>query len=143
MRRSSPQSGTGATCPPCRCSSPARRGFERFYGFLGAETNQWYPDLVYDNHPVDQPKSPAEGYHLTDDLTDKALEFIKDATGGLLSPGMLAEAVTPQVRRPGPGVGHGNAWGLGFGLNDDGYGMGGLGGNYGVPAPPAVTRSGS
>jgi arylsulfatase len=34
---------------------PAGRGFERFYGFLGAETNQWYPDLVYDNHPVDQP----------------------------------------------------------------------------------------
>ncbi len=58
---------------------PSGRGFERWYGFLGAETNQWYPDLVYDNHPVDQPKSPAEGYHLTDDLTDKALEFIKDA----------------------------------------------------------------
>ncbi len=37
------------------------------------------PDLVYDNHPVDQPKSPEEGYHLTEDLTDKALEFIKDA----------------------------------------------------------------
>src|SRR3984957_11682391 len=55
------------------------RGFERSYGFLGAETNQWYPDLVYDNHPVDQPKSPAEGYHLTEDLTDKALGFIKDA----------------------------------------------------------------
>ena len=58
---------------------PTGRGFERFYGFLGAETNQWYPDLVYDNHPVDQPKSPEEGYHLTEDLTDKALEFIKDA----------------------------------------------------------------
>jgi len=58
---------------------PTGRGFERFYGFLGAETNQWYPDLVYDNHPVDQPKSPAQGYHLTEDLTDKALEFIKDA----------------------------------------------------------------
>ncbi len=58
---------------------PSGRGFERFYGFLGAETNQWYPDLVYDNHPVDQPKSPQEGYHLTEDLTDKALEFIKDA----------------------------------------------------------------
>jgi arylsulfatase A-like enzyme len=58
---------------------PTGRGFERYYGFLGAETNQWYPDLVYDNHPVDQPKSPEEGYHLTDDLTDKALEFIKDA----------------------------------------------------------------
>jgi arylsulfatase A-like enzyme len=58
---------------------PTGRGFERYYGFLGAETNQWYPDLVYDNHPVDQPKSPEEGYHLTEDLTDKALEFIKDA----------------------------------------------------------------
>jgi arylsulfatase A-like enzyme len=58
---------------------PTGRGFERFYGFLGAETNQWYPDLVYDNHPVDQPKSPEEGYHLTEDLTDKSLEFIRDA----------------------------------------------------------------
>jgi arylsulfatase len=58
---------------------PTGRGFERFYGFLGAETNQWYPELVYDNHPVDQPRAPEEGYHLTDDLTDKALEFIRDA----------------------------------------------------------------
>ncbi len=58
---------------------PTGRGFERFYGFLGAETNQWYPDLVYDNHPVDQPKTPEQGYHLTEDLTDKALEFIRDA----------------------------------------------------------------
>jgi arylsulfatase A-like enzyme len=58
---------------------PVGRGFERFYGFLGAETNQWYPDLVYDNHPVEQPRSPEEGYHLTEDLTDKALEFIRDA----------------------------------------------------------------
>ncbi len=58
---------------------PSGRGFERWYGFLGAETNQWYPDLVYDNHPVDQPRSPEEGYHLTDDLTDKAIEFIRDA----------------------------------------------------------------
>ena len=58
---------------------PVGRGFERYYGFLGAETNQWYPDLVYDNHPVDQPKTPEEGYHFTEDITDKALEFIKDA----------------------------------------------------------------
>ena len=58
---------------------PTGRGFERWYGFLGAETNQWYPDLVYDNHPVDQPSTPDEGYHLTDDITDKALEFIRDA----------------------------------------------------------------
>jgi arylsulfatase A-like enzyme len=58
---------------------PTGRGFERFYGFLGAETNQWYPDLVYDNHPVDQPRSPQDGYHLTEDITDKALEFVRDA----------------------------------------------------------------
>jgi arylsulfatase A-like enzyme len=58
---------------------PSGRGFERWYGFLGAETSQWYPDLVYDNHLVDPPKSPEEGYHLTVDLTDKAIEFIMDA----------------------------------------------------------------
>ena len=58
---------------------PTGRGFERWYGFLGAETNQWYPDLVYDNHMVDQPRTPEEGYHLTDDITDKALEFIRDS----------------------------------------------------------------
>ena len=58
---------------------PLGRGFERFYGFLGAETNQWYPDLVHDNHPVDQPSQPEDGYHLSVDITDKALEFIKDA----------------------------------------------------------------
>ena len=57
---------------------PSGRGFERSYGFLGAETNQWYPDLVHDNHPVEQSRTPEQGYHLTDDITDKALEFIKD-----------------------------------------------------------------
>jgi arylsulfatase len=58
---------------------PLGRGFERFYGFLGAETNQWYPDIVHDNHPVDQPASPEEGYHFSVDITDKALSFIRDA----------------------------------------------------------------
>ena len=58
---------------------PTGRGFQRFYGFLGAETNQWYPDLVYDNHPVEQPKSPEQGYHFTEDITDKTIEFIRDA----------------------------------------------------------------
>jgi arylsulfatase A-like enzyme len=58
---------------------PVGRGFERYYGFLGGETNQWYPDLVYDNHYVDQPKGPEDGYHLTTDLTDKAIGFIRDA----------------------------------------------------------------
>src|SRR4051812_2952023 len=58
---------------------PLGRGFERFYGFLGAETNQWYPDIVYDNHPVEQPSSPEDGYHFSVDITDKAISFIRDA----------------------------------------------------------------
>src|SRR5215471_4053432 len=58
---------------------PVGRGFERFYGFLGAETNQWYPDLTYDNHHVEQPATPEEGYHFSVDITDKALSFIRDA----------------------------------------------------------------
>ncbi len=58
---------------------PLGRGFERFYGFLGAETNQWYPDLVHDNHPVEQPSTPEDGYHFSVDITDRALAFIRDA----------------------------------------------------------------
>ncbi len=58
---------------------PLGRGFERFYGFLGGDTSQWNPDLVYDNHQVDPPGTPEEGYHLTADLADKAIEFIADA----------------------------------------------------------------
>ncbi len=60
---------------------PLGRGFERFYGFLGGETHQWYPELTYDNHEVQQPKQPEEGYHLSIDLADKAIEFIQDFTG--------------------------------------------------------------
>ncbi|WP_280236023.1 arylsulfatase [Nocardia cyriacigeorgica] len=57
---------------------PLGRGFERFYGFLGAETSQWYPDLVHDNHPVEQPRSPEDGYHFSEDITDKAIAYIDD-----------------------------------------------------------------
>ena len=44
---------------------PLGRGFERYYGFLGGETNQWYPELTYDNHEVEQPALPEDGYHLS------------------------------------------------------------------------------
>ncbi|NDV06304.1 arylsulfatase [Rhodococcus sp. IEGM 248] len=57
---------------------PVGRGFDRFYGFLGAETNQWYPDLVHDNHPVQQPATPEEGYHFSVDITDRAIEYLDD-----------------------------------------------------------------
>ncbi|WP_067667958.1 arylsulfatase [Nocardia miyunensis] len=58
---------------------PLARGFDRFYGFLGGEADQWYPNLVYDNHPISQPYAPEDGYHLSKDLADKAIEFIRDA----------------------------------------------------------------
>ena len=58
---------------------PLGRGFERFYGFLGGDTSQWNPDLVYDNHQVEPPSTPEEGYHLTSDLSDRAIQFIADA----------------------------------------------------------------
>jgi arylsulfatase A-like enzyme len=58
---------------------PLGLGYDRFYGFVGAETNQWYPDLAEDNHYIDQPYGPEDGYHLSKDLADKALEFIRDA----------------------------------------------------------------
>ena len=53
------------------------------------------------------------------------------ATGSLLSRGMLAEAVTAQCAGPDRVMGGHTAWGLGFGIGEDGYGMGGLGGSYG------------
>src|SRR5439155_25130341 len=57
---------------------PLGRGFERYYGFLAGDTNQWHPDLVYDNHPIEQPRQPEDGYHLTEDLADRAIEFLTD-----------------------------------------------------------------
>jgi len=58
---------------------PLGLGYDRFYGSIGGETNQWYPDLAEDNHYIDQPYPPDEGYHLSKDLSDKALEFIWDS----------------------------------------------------------------
>jgi arylsulfatase A-like enzyme len=58
---------------------PLGRGFERYYGFLGGDTSQWHPDLVYDNHQVEPPRTPEEGYHLSEDLIDKSIQFITDA----------------------------------------------------------------
>ena len=57
---------------------PLGRGFERFYGFMGGETDQYHPDLVHDNHAVDPPRTPEDGYHLTEDLADRAIQFVKD-----------------------------------------------------------------
>ncbi len=58
---------------------PLGRGFERFYGFLGGDTHQYYPELVRDNTQVEPEKTPEEGYHLTVDLVEKAKGMIADA----------------------------------------------------------------
>ncbi len=57
---------------------PLGLGFERFYGFLSAETSQWDPPLCRDNTLIEPPRSPAEGYHLTEDLADQAIAMILD-----------------------------------------------------------------
>ncbi len=48
-------------------------GFEYFYGFIGGENNQWDPALYEGTTPIEPPETPAEGYHLTEDLADKAI----------------------------------------------------------------------
>jgi arylsulfatase A-like enzyme len=69
-----PQDELHAGAPRTRW--PLGRGFERFYGFLGAETNQWEPDLVADNSMIPTPRR--DGYHLTEDLTDRAIGMVGD-----------------------------------------------------------------
>ncbi|HSS10704.1 MAG TPA: sulfatase-like hydrolase/transferase, partial [Acidimicrobiales bacterium] len=57
---------------------PLGLGFERYYGFLAGDTNQWTPDLVSDNGFVDPPARPQDGYHLTEDLAERAIRFVLD-----------------------------------------------------------------
>lgn len=66
-----------------RASGPFERwplglGFERYYGFLGGDTNQWTPELVSDNQFVEPPRRPEDGYHLTEDLADRAIRMVQD-----------------------------------------------------------------
>ena len=75
-------------CPMTDCSAagpfdqwPLQRGFDRFYGFLDGETDQFHPELVYDNHWIEPPGRPEDGYHLSEDLVDKAVEFVHDSVG--------------------------------------------------------------
>jgi arylsulfatase A-like enzyme len=57
---------------------PLGLGFERYYGFLNGDTNQWTPELVRDNGFIDAPRRPEEGYHLSEDLADQAIRMIQD-----------------------------------------------------------------
>src|SRR5262245_56378238 len=72
-----PSEATSAAGPYDRW--PLGRGFERYYGFLGGDTHQYYPELVQDNSQTEPEKTPEEGYHLTPDLVEKAKAMIADA----------------------------------------------------------------
>ena len=56
---------------------PTGSGFEYFYGFIGGETNQYYPAIYEGTTPVEPPKTPEEGYHFTEDMTDKAIGWVR------------------------------------------------------------------
>ena len=58
---------------------PLGRGFERYYGFLGGDTHQYYPELVRDNSQTEPETTPEQGYHLTPDLVERATAMIADA----------------------------------------------------------------
>ena len=60
---------------------PLARGFDRFYGFLEGETDQFHPQLISDNHPIEPPGRPQDGYHLSEDLVDQALKMVSDSRG--------------------------------------------------------------
>ena len=73
-------SGKWHLCPMEQCSAagpfdqwPLPRGFDRFYGFLQGETDQFHPELVFDNHVVDPPGTAEDGYHVSEDLVDQTI----------------------------------------------------------------------
>jgi len=57
---------------------PLQQGFDRFYGFLQGETDQFYPELTSDNTHVDPPGRPEDGYHVSQDIVDRATGWISD-----------------------------------------------------------------
>ena len=92
---------------------PLGVGFERHYGFLQGDANHWAPNLVCDNHYIEAPRRPEEGYHLSEDLADQAIRMVQDqqqaapgkpfflyfALGAMHSP----HHVAPEVGRALPG----------------------------------------
>ncbi len=57
---------------------PLQKGFDRFYGFMMGETDHFHPDLFADNHPVEPPRRPEEGYHLSEDLVEQAISMVRN-----------------------------------------------------------------
>ena len=73
--------------PMAECSAagpftnwPLQKGFDRYYGFLQGETDQFFPELTHDNHFVDAPGGPEDGYHVSEDIVDRSAGMIRDLT---------------------------------------------------------------
>ena len=77
---------------------PLGRGFERYYGFLHGDTDQYFPELIRDNGHVEPPYRPEDGYHLNRDIADHAIGFIRDA--------QVAAPSKPFFLYYAPGAGH-------------------------------------
>ena len=89
-------------------------GFEYFYGFIGGENNQWDPALYNGTTPVEPPATPEEGYHLTEDLADHAIGWVRQqkalmpdkpffvyfAPGATHAPAPRPQGVGRPLRRP-------------------------------------------
>ena len=87
---------------------PLGRGFDRFYGFMDAETDQYAPELVRDNTPIAPPGTYETGYHLTEDLVDQSIRYLADHmadapdTPWLLGWRRAPATPAPGARRPDP-----------------------------------------
>jgi arylsulfatase len=73
--------------PMAECSAagpftnwPLQKGFDRYYGFLQGETDQFYPELTCDNHFVDAPGGPEDGYHVSEDIVDRGCDMVRNLT---------------------------------------------------------------
>ncbi|MEG9862662.1 MAG: arylsulfatase [Parvularculales bacterium] len=71
--------------PMAECSAagpfrnwPLQRGFDRFYGFMQGETDQFYPELTVDNHHIEAPAYPEDGYHVSEDIVDRSVGYLRD-----------------------------------------------------------------
>ncbi len=56
---------------------PVGEGFDKFYGFMGAEMNHWYPQLFDGTTPIEPARRPEDGYHLSEDLVDQAINWVQ------------------------------------------------------------------
>jgi arylsulfatase A-like enzyme len=57
---------------------PLQKGFDKFYGFLQGETDQFFPELTRDNTHIDPPGRPEDGYHVSEDIVDQSIAYIND-----------------------------------------------------------------